>query len=63
METTLYKVIFPNGQMFKVFCANKAQKARFHESIRTMKKYPALVTVLENGIHDIKQWEGISSSM
>lgn len=63
METKLFKIVFPDGPMFKVFCANKAQISRFHTTMQKMKKYPATVTVLENGIHDIKQWEDISNAM
>jgi len=62
METTLYKVKFEDGRMYKVFCANKKQKQRMFQSMwnlsKATNKKPVL-TILENGIHDIKQWEQI----
>lgn len=55
METTLFKVTTKDGRTFKVFCASKHQKDRFKETLNDLSDYG--MTVLENGIHDIKQWE------
>jgi hypothetical protein len=54
METTLFKIEFSDGRVFKVFCANKHQKDRF---LRTTWDSDFTVEVLENGIHNINQWE------
>lgn len=60
METSLYKITFKDGRVFKVFCANKAQKKRFRNTINQSKKPICFdVTDVENGIHDINQWEEI----
>ncbi|MES2408765.1 MAG: hypothetical protein V4509_00510 [Patescibacteria group bacterium] len=56
METTLYKIKTGDGRIFKVFCANKKQKDRFFK-VRTNLPDGAVTEVLENGIHNIKQFE------
>jgi len=61
METTLYKVSFDDGRVFKVFCANKAQKNRFRATVTTGEA--VTVEVLENGIHNIKQWEDMQHDL
>jgi len=58
METTLYKIIFNDGRVFNVFCANKNQKTRFLTSSIAIHNTSTL-EVIENGIHTIKQWEDI----
>ena len=58
METTLYKVTFNDGRIFKVFCANRHQKDRFFDSSIGIHNNSKLETI-ENGIHTIKQWEQI----
>ncbi len=60
METTLYKITFKDGRLFKVFCANKAQKDRFIRTV-PMRQTDKIkdVEVFESGIHNIKQWEKI----
>lgn len=65
METTLYKVIFTDGRMFKVFCANKKQKERFNKSIDAVMKHDAKAEFVPftNGIHDIKKWEQIVKTL
>ncbi len=65
METTLYKITFKDGRMFKVFCANKKQKERIYATADPIKKHdPAVkIEVLENGIHDINQWEQIVTTL
>lgn len=62
MENTLYRVTFSDGRMFKVFCANKAQKNRFHKTANSINE-DVECDVLENGIHNIKQWEQIVSEL
>lgn len=54
MQTTLYEVKTKDDRTFKVFCANKHQSDRFRE-VTWNEKFE--VAVLENGIHNIKQWE------
>ena len=65
METTLYKITFKDGRTFKVFCANRKQKERAYATADAIKKHDpeATITVLENGIHDVKQWEQIVSKL
>lgn len=65
METTLYKITFTDGRMFKVFCANKKQKERVHATAGAIKAHDpeVKIEVLENGIHDAKQWEDIVSKL
>ena len=55
MATSLYKVTLKGNRVFKVFCENKKQKERFQMSIYRI-KYQS-VEEIENGIHNIKQWE------
>lgn len=62
METTLYKIKFSDGRLFKVFCANKNQKERLITSVRKSKDYFIDIKSSENGIHNIKQWEDIISN-
>lgn len=59
METTLYKITFKDGRVFKVFCANKHQKSRFLRSSIGIYNESTL-EVVENGIHTIKQWEDLT---
>lgn len=58
METSLYKVFFKDGSMFKIFCANRIQKRRFWKSVTGMKQISSIDDT-ENGIHNIEQWEKI----
>lgn len=60
METTLYKITFKDGREFRVFCANKKQKQRFHRSIIDTKTEVSEIT---NGIHNITQWEKIINNI
>jgi len=54
MQTTIFKVETKDGRMFKVFCANSKQCERF----RKIAWRPGnTVTVITNGIHNIKQFE------
>ena len=57
METTLYKITFKDGGVYKVFCANRHQKDRFLKTAILLNSYQW--EELENGIHTIKQWEEI----
>ena len=59
METTLYKITFDDGRVFKVFCANKHQKRRLTTTITSSENETVSIDVLESGIHTIKQWEDI----
>lgn len=59
METTLYKITFSDGRMFKVFAQNKSQKVRFLLSLQRLSVQPITVEPIENGIHTISQWEEI----
>jgi hypothetical protein len=62
METTLYKITFTDGRIFKVFCANKAQKERWFTSMANTDHLEIeSIEQVENGIHNIKQWEDIIS--
>jgi len=65
METTLYKVTFSDGRMFKIFCANRKQKERIYKTADAIKMHDANVKieVIENGIHEIGQWERIVSAL
>lgn len=58
METSLYQITFNDGRIFKIFCANKRQKQRLHYLFYGIKEV-ANCKVLENGIHNIKQFEDI----
>ncbi len=62
METTLYKITFNDGRVFKVFCANKAQKQRLRNVLAKSNDYQH-VEEISNGIHNIKQWEDIISKL
>lgn len=63
METALYKVIFKDGRMFKIFCANRKQKERFMASMWSIPKEQGhIMYILEVGIHNIKQWEEVIKS-
>lgn len=62
METTLFKVSFNDGRVFKIFCQNRNQKDRFIKSWNTVKDI-SQCEVLENGIHKVKQWEKIISTI
>lgn len=57
METTLYKITFKDGRIFKIFCANKKQKQRLLRVHTGLHEQEALLEILENGIHNIKQFE------
>ncbi len=59
METSLYKVTFKDGRVFKVFCQNRNQKQRFNRIWAGLKEKSVTCEVLENGIHNISQWEKI----
>ena len=59
METTLYKITFKDGRVFKVFCANSTQKRRFTTTMAQKGALGTKIEELENGIHTIKQWEDI----
>lgn len=60
METTLFKIKFKDGREFKVFCANRSQKARLLWSIL---KKDLVIEDRDNGIHNIKQWEQIVANL
>lgn len=62
METTLYRIKLGDGRMFKVFCANRKQKDRFNK-VRINLENGAVTEVIENGIHNIKQWEAIAKDL
>lgn len=59
METSLYKITFIDGRVFKVFCANKHQKNRLGKITTKLSNNIDTIEELENGIHTIKQWEDI----
>jgi hypothetical protein len=61
METTLYRITFKDGRTFKVFCANKAQKQRLLDT--QFRRDGIAVREIASGIHTIKQWEQILTSM
>ena len=65
METVLFQITFKDGRMFKVFCANRAQKERIYATAKAMLAHDpeAKVVALESGIHDITQWEQIVNSL
>lgn len=63
METIVYKIEFQDGREFRVFCANRKQKERFQKTVHTLNKVNATVSVIINGIHNIKQWEQIVSKL
>ena len=54
MQTTLFKVETKDGRMFKIFCANRNQSKRFFKAIYNSGH---TVKVMEDGIHDIRQFE------
>lgn len=64
METSLYEITFKDGRVFRVFCANKAQKERFKKSylVNNFFGKQAQYKQISNGIHTIKQWEDIIDS-
>lgn len=59
METTLYKVCFNDGRIFKVFCANRHQKLRLGKITTELSNNIDTIEELTHGIHTIKQWEKI----
>ena len=63
METTLYEITFIDGRVFRVFCGNRQQKERLYKTWEKIKDKCNRdgIRVLQNGIHDIKQWEAIIS--
>lgn len=61
METTLFKISFDDGRVFKIFCANKHQKLRALNAYHTAEGTSGLEE-LENGIHTVKQFEDIIKS-
>ena len=63
METTLYRVKFSDGREFRVFCANKSQKRRMHETARNLTGCSYQVEETINGIHTINQWEQIAETI
>ena len=63
METSLYRIEFSDGRVFKVFCANKAQKQRFVTSMQQFRGEDTKYYPIENGIHTIKQWEQIAEKL
>lgn len=62
METTLFKITFKDGRVFKIFCANKHQKLRLLNAYHTVEG-TAGIEDITNGIHTIKQWEDIVSKI
>lgn len=62
MKTTLYKISFSDGRMFKVFCANRKQKERMRNSFESIRNLGGKMEIADNGIHNIKQWEAIIKS-
>ena len=64
MQKILYRVKLRDGREFRIFCANSTQTARFYQSLtETLKKDILDVEVIQNGIHDVKQWEQIVSNL
>jgi len=62
METSLYRIIFKDGREYRVFCANRRQnKDMLHivYKIQDMCKKRGGVTIITNGIHNMKQWKDI----
>lgn len=65
METSLYKITFKDGREYRVFCANRKQKERMHKAWNELlkKDNETKVEVMTNGIHTIKQFEDIKTSL
>jgi len=59
METIIYEIEFNNGRIFRVFCANSAQKKRVIESYYKIKDEVKNISVITSGIHTVKQYEQI----
>lgn len=62
MQTGLYKIEFNDGRIFNIYCANSAQIERFNK-LRKQLKNVKEVSIISNGIHNIKQFEQIFKTL
>lgn len=63
MQTILFKINFSDGREFRVFCANSNQINQFRKTVSKIEASGGKVEVLTNGIHNIKQWREIVSTL
>ncbi len=63
MQTSLYKITFKDGRIYKIFCANRKQNQdmlRFLSSPQALKEVKRKgAVVVECGIHDMVQFKKI----
>lgn len=62
METSIFQIEFKDGSIFRIFCANKAQKNRVTKLYNSMRYSIKEFNELVNGIHTCKEFEQIVKS-
>jgi uncharacterized protein with NRDE domain len=63
METIIYRIKFKDGRRFNVFCANRAQKIKFSDTLRKIRHLTEEVNTITNGIHNFSQWSKIVDNL
>jgi len=64
METTIFEIKLKEGQVYRVFCANRTQKLKVLRQYNKLKEEGTAIDIshIVSGIHTAKQWSEIVES-
>lgn len=62
METIIFQIEFNDGRIFRIFCANSAQKRKLINSYYKIKDKVKEITTITTGIHTLQQYEKLLSN-
>lgn len=63
METIVYQIEFKDGRIFRVYCANSAQKKRVIESYNAIRDKVRGITTISTGVHTVSQYEKLIKTL
>ena len=59
METIIFQIELKDGRIFRIFCANSAQKKEVINSYNNIKDKVKEITTITTGIHTVKEYKEI----